>query len=98
MRSRARPRKPETPPAAPRLSGMKLSLHMGTKLHTEILSVYHWVKPPSYEQIVREDLVARLQSSFQSRYYGVQIRSFGSEWHSVRRFSKDFAARLRHSN
>ncbi|PKY01277.1 hypothetical protein P168DRAFT_61520 [Aspergillus campestris IBT 28561] len=71
---RARP----SGPSAPWLSGMEPSLHMGTKLHTEILSFYHWVKPLYYEQIVRADLVARLQSSFQSRYYGVQIRSFGS--------------------
>jgi non-canonical poly(A) RNA polymerase PAPD5/7 len=36
------------------------------------------VKPLPYEQIVREELVARLQTAFQSRYHGVQIRAFGS--------------------
>ncbi|KAI9375440.1 hypothetical protein BJX61DRAFT_494261 [Aspergillus egyptiacus] len=54
------------------------SLHLGTRLHNEILSFYHWVKPTHYEQLVREDLVSRLQTAFQNRYYGVQIRPFGS--------------------
>ena len=31
-----------------------------------------------YEQIVRADLIERLQTAFQSRYYGVQLRAFGS--------------------
>ncbi len=48
------------------------------RLHDEILSFYHWVKPVQYEQIVREDLVARLQATFQSRYYGVEVHAFGS--------------------
>lgn len=48
------------------------------RLHNEIISFYHWVKPVQYEQIVRADLVSRLQSAFQNRYYGVQIRAFGS--------------------
>ncbi|KAL2828754.1 topoisomerase family protein Trf4 [Aspergillus cavernicola] len=54
------------------------TLHLGTRLHNEILSFYHWVKPLHYEQTVREDLVSRLQAAFQSRYYGVQLRPFGS--------------------
>ncbi|GES63043.1 topoisomerase family protein Trf4 [Aspergillus terreus] len=62
----------------PWLSSMQPSLHIGSKLHNEILSFYHWVKPVDYEQIVREDLISRLQSAFQSRYYGVQLRPFGS--------------------
>ncbi|PLN81038.1 hypothetical protein BDW42DRAFT_169853 [Aspergillus taichungensis] len=41
---------------------MELSLHMGTKLHTEFLSFYHWVKPLYYEQIDQADWVPRLQS------------------------------------
>ncbi|BAE55212.1 unnamed protein product [Aspergillus oryzae RIB40] len=48
------------------------------KLHNEILSFYYWVKPVEYEQIVRADLIERLQTAFQSRYYGVQLRAFGS--------------------
>ncbi|KAE8152536.1 hypothetical protein BDV25DRAFT_61477 [Aspergillus avenaceus] len=62
----------------PWLSQMTPSLHLGARLHNEILSFYHWVKPMYYEQIVRSDLIERLQSSFQSRYYGVQLRPFGS--------------------
>ncbi|KAL3478230.1 hypothetical protein BJX99DRAFT_245725 [Aspergillus californicus] len=54
------------------------SLHLGSRLHNEILSFFHWVKPLPYEQIVREDLVSRLQSAFQNRYYGVHVRPFGS--------------------
>ncbi|KAL3445712.1 hypothetical protein BJX65DRAFT_296794 [Aspergillus insuetus] len=54
------------------------TLSVGSRLHNEIISFYHWVKPLSYEQLVREDLVARLQAAFQNRYYGVQLRSFGS--------------------
>lgn len=49
-----------------------------TRLHNEILSFYHWVKPVPYEQIVREDLVSRLQAVFRTRYYGVEIHAFGS--------------------
>ncbi|PYH29434.1 putative topoisomerase family protein TRF4 [Aspergillus neoniger CBS 115656] len=64
--------------ATPWASSMAPSLHVGARLHNEILSFYHWVKPVRYEQIVREDLVARLQTAFQSRYYGVQLRPFGS--------------------
>ncbi|PWY69566.1 putative topoisomerase family protein TRF4 [Aspergillus heteromorphus CBS 117.55] len=71
---RARPSENGTP----WLGRMEPSLHLGTRLHNEMLSFYHWVKPVYYEQIVREDLVARLQSAFQSRYYGVQLRPFGS--------------------
>ncbi|KAL2864641.1 putative topoisomerase family protein TRF4 [Aspergillus lucknowensis] len=62
----------------PWLNLMQPTLSLGTRLHNEILSFYHWVKPMYYEQVVREDLVARLQAAFQSRYYGVQLRPFGS--------------------
>lgn len=48
------------------------------RLHNEILSFYHWVKPQPFEQIVRQDLISRLQSAFQSRYHGVELRPFGS--------------------
>ncbi|KAL3463158.1 hypothetical protein BJX64DRAFT_287649 [Aspergillus heterothallicus] len=54
------------------------TLSVGARLHNEIISFYHWVKPVPYEQLVREDLVARLQAAFQHRYYGVQLRAFGS--------------------
>ncbi|KAL4990475.1 hypothetical protein BDW68DRAFT_154297 [Aspergillus falconensis] len=62
----------------PWLNLMPPTLHLGTRLHDEILSFYHWVKPVRYEHIVRQDLVARLQAAFQSRYYGVEIHAFGS--------------------
>ncbi|KAE8349126.1 hypothetical protein BDV28DRAFT_160752 [Aspergillus coremiiformis] len=62
----------------PWVNHMPSTLHLGTRLHNEILSFYHWVKPVQYEQIVRADLIERLQSAFQSRYYGVQLRPFGS--------------------
>ncbi|KAL4893368.1 hypothetical protein BDV59DRAFT_178100 [Aspergillus ambiguus] len=71
-----RPRKSQA--GTPWMSGMQPSLHIGSKLHNEILSFYHWVKPVDYEQIVRQDLISRLQSAFQSRYYNVQLRPFGS--------------------
>lgn len=48
------------------------------RLHNEVVSFFHWVKPASHEQLVREDLVSRLQSAFQRRYHGVQLRPFGS--------------------
>ncbi|KJK61570.1 Cid1 family poly A polymerase [Aspergillus parasiticus SU-1] len=63
---------------APWFNHMTPTLHLGTRLHNEILSFYYWVKPVQYEQIVREDLIERLQTAFQSRYYGVQLRAFGS--------------------
>jgi non-canonical poly(A) RNA polymerase PAPD5/7 len=49
-----------------------------SRLQNEILAFYHWARPQPYEHIVREDLVSRLQSAFQNRYYGVQLRPFGS--------------------
>ncbi|RMJ28234.1 Topoisomerase family protein TRF4 [Aspergillus sp. HF37] len=63
----------------PWLSLMEPTLHFGTsRLQNEILAFYHWARPQPYEHIVREDLVSRLQSAFQNRYYGVQLRPFGS--------------------
>lgn len=61
-----------------RLQLFRDGLSNAIRLHDEILSFYHWVKPVQYEQIVREDLVARLQATFQSRYYGVEVHAFGS--------------------
>ncbi|KKK19785.1 hypothetical protein P175DRAFT_0441046 [Aspergillus ochraceoroseus IBT 24754] len=62
----------------PWLSHMQPTLHLGTRLHNEILNFYQWVKPLQYEQIVRSDTVSRLQTAFQNRYYSVQLRPFGS--------------------
>ncbi|KAK2848536.1 hypothetical protein FQN49_005630 [Arthroderma sp. PD_2] len=54
------------------------AFHVGTMLHREILDFYHWVKPTEYEDIVRRDLIGRLQSCFEQRFYGAQLRAFGS--------------------
>lgn len=48
------------------------------RLHNEVLAFYNWVKPRQFEQIVRQDIVDRLERAFQKRYSGVQIRAFGS--------------------
>ena len=36
------------------------------------------MRPQPYEHAIRSDLVSRLQSAFQSRYYGAEVRAFGS--------------------
>lgn len=48
------------------------------RLHNEILSFYSWVKPQDFEEIVRRDLVDRLQTAFGARYYGARVHAFGS--------------------
>ncbi|KAJ5449877.1 uncharacterized protein N7458_006326 [Penicillium daleae] len=53
-------------------------LNVATRLHNEILAFYNWVKPHHFEQIVRQDIVDRLERAFQKRYSGVQIHAFGS--------------------
>ncbi|KAG5301743.1 Poly(A) RNA polymerase cid14 [Histoplasma ohiense] len=54
------------------------TLHLGSRLHNEILSFYHWVKPKSFEHSIRNDLVERLQRHFERRHYGSQLCAFGS--------------------
>ncbi|KKZ57831.1 DNA polymerase sigma subunit [[Emmonsia] crescens] len=54
------------------------TLHLGSRLHNEILSFYHWVKPKPYEHLIRNDLIARLQCHFERRHYGSQLHAFGS--------------------
>ncbi|KAJ5327775.1 hypothetical protein N7452_008165 [Penicillium brevicompactum] len=54
------------------------SLHIGTQLNHEILSFYNWAKPQEFENIVRRDLVERLNTAFKNRYPGVEIHAFGS--------------------
>ncbi|KAJ5178110.1 uncharacterized protein N7500_000809 [Penicillium coprophilum] len=71
--------KPLTPErGTPWFEGTPASLHVGTQLHNEILSFYHWAKPQEFEHIVRADLVNRLETAFQQRYHNVSIRAFGS--------------------
>ncbi|KAJ5558719.1 hypothetical protein N7535_009402 [Penicillium sp. DV-2018c] len=62
----------------PWFEGTPPSLHIGTQLHNEILSFYHWVKPHGFEDIVRTDLVNRLETAFRNRFSGSQIKPFGS--------------------
>ncbi|KMQ48842.1 topoisomerase TRF4 [Trichophyton rubrum] len=54
------------------------AFHIGTMLHKEILDFYHWVKPTEYEDIVRRDLISRLQACFGQRFYGAKLYAFGS--------------------
>ncbi|KAJ5747214.1 uncharacterized protein N7511_008910 [Penicillium nucicola] len=54
------------------------SLHIGTQLHNEIMSFYHWAKPQDFENIVRADLINRVETAFRQRYSNVQVKAFGS--------------------
>ncbi|KAJ6000942.1 hypothetical protein N7481_001351 [Penicillium waksmanii] len=47
-------------------------------LDREILSFYDWAKPQEFGNVVRRDLVERLNIAFQSRYAGTEIHAFGS--------------------
>jgi non-canonical poly(A) RNA polymerase PAPD5/7 len=42
------------------------------------LSFYHWAKPLEFEDIVRADLINRLETAFRQRYSNISIRPFGS--------------------
>ena len=52
--------------------------HISTRLHCEVLDFFNWVKPHDYEQIVREDLIGRLDQAFKRRYGNVAVKPFGS--------------------
>ncbi|KAJ6003770.1 hypothetical protein N7522_006462 [Penicillium canescens] len=55
------------------------SLHLGSsQLDHEIVSFYDLAKPQEIENIVRRDLVVRLDTAFQNRYCGIEIHAFGS--------------------
>ncbi|KAF7718353.1 Uncharacterized protein PECH_001053 [Penicillium ucsense] len=54
------------------------SLNVAARLQNEILAFYQWVKPQRFEQIVRQDVVDRLERAFQKRYSGVTVHAFGS--------------------
>ncbi|CAG8192581.1 unnamed protein product [Penicillium olsonii] len=69
-------RSPET--GTPWFESTPPSLHIGSQLHDEILSFYNWAKPQEFENIVRKDLVERLNTVFKNRYPGVEIHAFGS--------------------
>ncbi|KAJ6120355.1 hypothetical protein N7523_004635 [Penicillium sp. IBT 18751x] len=53
-------------------------MHPSRKLHCEVLDFFNWVKPHDYEQIVREDLISRLDDAFKQRYGPVSVKPFGS--------------------
>lgn len=48
------------------------------RLHNEILDFYHWVKPRPFEDMIRSDLISRLQKLFQQRHFGSELHAFGS--------------------
>ncbi|KAK2788577.1 hypothetical protein FQN53_003428 [Emmonsiellopsis sp. PD_33] len=54
------------------------TLHLGSSLHNEVLSFYHWVKPKPFEHQLRTDLILRLQQHFEKRHFGSQLHAFGS--------------------
>ncbi|KAJ5313935.1 ribonuclease H-like protein [Penicillium atrosanguineum] len=53
-------------------------MHPSRKLHCEVLDFFNWVRPHDYEQIVREDLISRLDDAFRQRYGPVSVKPFGS--------------------
>ncbi|KAJ5082104.1 poly(A) RNA polymerase cid14 [Penicillium argentinense] len=53
-------------------------VNVASRLHSEICDFYAWIRPRDFEQIVREDLVSRLQQAFEGAYPGCQLRAFGS--------------------
>ncbi|KAL8943996.1 MAG: hypothetical protein Q9216_000705 [Gyalolechia sp. 2 TL-2023] len=50
----------------------------GFRLHKEICDFYQYVRPQSYEQIVREDLLQRLQLTVKERLPDCDLYCFGS--------------------
>lgn len=52
--------------------------HTPIRLHCEVIDFFNWVKPHQYEQVVREDLIDRLDKAFKQRYGNVSVKPFGS--------------------
>lgn len=56
--------------------------NVGLRLHKEIVDFYNFVKPYEHEEIIRRDLIARVQKSINASSLtnskGVKIESFGS--------------------
>ncbi|GAM43024.1 hypothetical protein TCE0_044r17508 [Talaromyces pinophilus] len=65
---------------SPWLELMEPTMHIGMRLHNEILAFYDWVKPRPYEDMIRRDLIDRIQNVFDSqpKFRDMEIRSFGS--------------------
>ncbi|KAJ5312266.1 hypothetical protein PENANT_c011G05972 [Penicillium antarcticum] len=53
-------------------------IYISPRLHNEIMSFYHWAKPQDFENIVRADLITRVETAFRQRYSNIQVRAFGS--------------------
>ncbi|KAJ5577886.1 topoisomerase family protein TRF4 [Penicillium hispanicum] len=64
--------------ASPWMNSIVPSMHLSTKFHNEVIAFYNWVRPHRYEQIVRSDLVNRLETGFKKRYGNIEIHPFGS--------------------
>ncbi|KAJ5277573.1 PAP/25A-associated, partial [Penicillium chrysogenum] len=71
-------RSPSQETGTPWFDSTPSSLHIEYQLDREILSFYDWAKPQEFENVVRRDLVERLNIAFQSRYAGTEIHAFGS--------------------
>ncbi|KAJ6109528.1 hypothetical protein N7486_001763 [Penicillium sp. IBT 16267x] len=64
--------------SSPWLAATVPHLNPASRLHNEIVAFYNWVRPHKYEQVVRTDLISRLETAFQNRYGKVQVLPFGS--------------------
>ncbi|KAF4772519.1 hypothetical protein HAV15_012262 [Penicillium sp. str.  len=71
-------RPPSQETGTPWFESTPSSLHIEFQLDREILSFYDWAKPQEFGNVVRRDLVERLNIAFQSRYAGTEIHAFGS--------------------
>ncbi|KAL8638908.1 MAG: hypothetical protein Q9228_003980 [Teloschistes exilis] len=56
----------------------RLTENPGFRLHKEVCDFYEYVRPQGHEQIIREDLLQRLQTAVQNALPDCQIYCFGS--------------------
>ncbi|KAJ5348574.1 uncharacterized protein N7506_001827 [Penicillium brevicompactum] len=71
-------RPPSQETGTPCFESTPSSLHIEFQLDREALSFYDWAKPQELGNVVRRDLVERLNVAFQSRSAGTEIHAFGS--------------------
>lgn len=69
---------PSTDPAPWLKRTSMLTANAGFKLHKEICDFYDFVKPQKHEQIVREDLLSRLQNVIRREIPDCNVHCFGS--------------------
>jgi len=55
-----------------------LTINAGFRLHKEICDYYDFVKPQKYEQVIREELLSRLQNVLSKHFPNCRVHSFGS--------------------